>query len=288
MARLPLVLLAAGVLAGASPQVATAQESEAGTAVMLMRVTMPDSVPQLQQAGLSELGMRLTYATDGQRVAMQMQFESAQAAMGVPLDDVLLHAIWSPSTDSVQIGLTLPLEMMTQLGGGAGFAFAFVLPDSINLPVALGDSMQATANNMKFAYRDLGTTATVAGVTCREYEMVSDSVTANVCLAKPPVALAAINRMFERLPLIGAMLESVTARQRELIGTDDIFTIRMDGAMPGGGAMHMELASFSTTMPDASYFTLPPGLGPVPPELIGAFMQGAAAATAATEIPDQP
>jgi hypothetical protein len=41
-------------------------------------------------------------------------------------------------------------------------------------------------------------------------------------------------------------------------------------------------------MPDASYFTLPPGLGPVPPELIGAFMQGAAAATAATEIPDQP
>jgi len=284
MARLPLLLFAAGTLLGAAPQAARAQGSDVGTAVMLVRVTFPDSIAPLEQAGLSELGMRLTYATDGQHVAMQMQFESAQAAMGVPLDDVLLHLIWTPTTDSIQLGLTLPLDLMTQLGGGAGFAFAFELPDSLDLPIAISDSMQAAAANMKFSYRDLGSTATVAGVTCREYEMmVSDTLPATVCLAKPPAAMAAVNRMFERLPAIGTMLRAISDRQREMFGNDEIFTVRMTGKMDDGGSILMELASFSNTRPDASFFTLPPGLGPVPPEIIGAFMQGAAAA-----IPDQP
>lgn len=277
-------LLTLACLAG-SPTIARAQEAEAGTAVMLMRLSLPDTMAALKQTGLGEMAMRMTYATDGRRVAMQVQFEAAQSVLGVPLDDVLIHAIFDPATDSMKIGLTLPPDMMASLGGGIGFAFAFVLPDTIALPTTMGDSLQVALATAQFSYRDLGTVDTVGGVPCRAYEMVTDSATATVCLARPPAALAAVNRMMERLPLIGPAFQNVSARQRELLGHDDLFTIRMTGAFQGGG-MDLELASATSGPPDPGFFTLAAGLGPVPPELLGALMQGAVAAT--TGAPDTP
>lgn len=277
-------LLALACLVG-SPAIARAQDAEAGTAVMLVRIAMPDTMAALKRAGIAELAMRWTYATDGRRVAMQMQFEGAQAVMGTPLDDILLHVIFDPATDSVKLGLTLPPDLMTQLGGGIGFAFGFVLPDTIDLPAGIGDSVLVTMASTDISYRDLGTVDTVAGVPCRNYAMSANGSTANVCLGQPPAALAAINRMMEQLPNVGSAFQAISARQRELLGHDDFFTIRMTSAFDGGG-IDLELASATAGPPDPGFFTLASGLGPVPPELLGALMQGAASVT--TGAPDAP
>lgn len=269
----------------ATPAIAPAQQAEAGTAVMLARISMPDTMPALQQMGLSELLMRWTYATDGRRVAMQVQFEGAQAVMGTPLDDFLLHLVFDPATDSVKLGLTLPPDLMDKLGGGIGFAFGFVLPDTIDLPAGMGDSVVVTMTDTDFSYRELGTTDTVAGVPCRDYEMAANGATAQVCLGQPPAALAAINRIMEQLPAIGTAFRTISARQRELLGHDDFFTLRMHSSFQGGG-MDLELASATSGPPDPGFFTLASGLGPLPPEVIGALMQGAASAVAGA--PDTP
>lgn len=268
-----------------TPASSRAQQSGAGTAVMLARIAMPDTMPTLSQIGLSDLAMRWTYATDGRRVAMQVQFEGSQQVMGTPLDDMLIHLIFDPATDSLAVGVTLPPDLMTQLGGGIGFAFGFVLPDSLALPSSFGDSILVNMTGADLSYRDLGTADTVAGVPCRNYEMSGNGTTAEVCLGQPPAALAAMNRMMEQLPVIGTAFRKLAARQRELLGHDDLFTIRMHSNFEGGG-FDLQLASATAGPPDPGFFTLASGLGPLPPEIIGLLMQGFGSAVAGA--PDAP
>ena len=287
MASRPVIataLLGLACLTG-RPAAARAQDAGTGTAVMLARITMPDSSGALTRIGLDELAMRWTYATDGRRAAMHLQFEGTQVVMGMPLEDILIHLIFDPATDSLAIGVTLPPDLMTQLGGGIGFAFGFVLPDSLALPSSFGDSILVNMTDADFSYRELGTADTVAGVPCRNYEMSGNGAVSNVCLGEPPAALAAINRMMEQMPGIGAGFKAISKRQRELLGTDDYFTLRMNSTFQGGG-MTLELASATAGPPDPGFFTLATGLGPLPPEILGALMQGAAAAT--TGAPDAP
>lgn len=277
-----LAIVGAALLSAAAP---VAAQDVGGTAVSLMRISLPDTLPSaVPQMGLNEISLRLTYGTDGRKVASLMQFEQMDAAMGVPLDAVLMHMIWDSVTDSVQIGLTLPPELMESLGGGEGFAFTFLLPDSLPVPADLGDSLLVTMNNANLTYRDLGTSATVAGLPCREYQMVSDSMTANVCLGPRPAGLQLAYELMDRLPMLSELMAAWREQERELIGQESLATLRMTGDM-GTGGFHMELASYKAGRPDASLMTLSPGLGPVPPEIIAAFMQGVANAT---EIPDQP
>ncbi len=274
-----LTLLGAALLGSVAP---VAAQDAGGTGVTLMRISLPDTLPAaMSQVGLNEISMRITYGTDGRRVASMMQFEQMGPAMGIPLDAVLMHMIWDSTTDSVQIGLTLPPELMESLGGGGGFAFAFVLPDSLPVPPGMGDSLMVAMDNANASYRDLGTTATVAGLSCREYEMVTDSVTAKVCLGQRPPGLQLAYDLVERLPVISELMAAWRKQERELLGQEGLATFRMTGDM-GTGGFHVELASY-TAGADPALFVLAPGLGPVPPEIIAAFMQGAAAA-----IPDQP
>lgn len=276
-----IALLGAALAGVAAP--ATAQD-EGGTMVTLMRISLPDSLPaQVSQTGLNEINLRMTYGTDGRRVASQMTFDQMDAAMGIPLDAVMMHLIWDSVTDSVQIGLTLPPELMEALGGGGGFAFGFVLPDSMpEVPGMTDDSLAVLMGNANLAFRDLGTSATVAGFPCREYDMVSDSLTAKVCLGPRPPGMQTMYTLIDRLPVVGQVMAMWRKQERELLGQEGLATFRMSGDM-GTGGFRMELASYAPGRPDASLFTLAPGLGPVPPEIISAFMQGAAAA-----IPDQP
>jgi hypothetical protein len=285
-----LTLLGAALLGAVAP---VAAQDTGGTTVTLMRISLPDTLPSaVPQVGLNEFTMRITNGTDGRRVASMMQFEPMAPAMGIPLDAVLMHMIWDSATDSVQLGLTLPPELMESLGGGAGFAFQFVLPDSLPIPAGMGDSLLVSMDNANVSFRDLGTTATVAGLACREYEMASDSMTAKVCLGQRPPGLEVTYRLIDRLPIIGELMAAWREQERELLGQEGLATFRMTGDM-GTGSFHMELASYTAGTPDAALFTLAPGLGPVPPEIIAAFMQGAAsaaasAAAAGTGTPDAP
>lgn len=285
-----LAVVGAALLASTTP--ASAQDA-GGTTVTLMRISLPDTLlAAVPQAGFEELTLRITNATDGRRVAAMMTFEAMAPTMGVPLDAILMHMIWDSATDSVQLGLTLPPELMEPLGGGTGFAFQFVLPDSLPIPAGMGDSLLVTMDNANVSFRDLGTTATVAGLACREYEMASDSMTAKVCLGQRPPGLETTYRLIDRLPVINELMTAWRKQERELLGQEGLATFRMTGDM-GTGSFHMELASYTAGTPDAALFTLAPGLGPVPPELIAAFMQGAAsaaasAAAAGTGTPDAP
>lgn len=276
MTRAAALLAAATLLAAP-----VAAQEEGGTLVTLMRISLPDTLPAgVPAVGLNELAMRVTSASDGRRVATQLSFDGTEAAMGLPLEALTLHAIWDAATDSVKIGLTLPPELMEMLGGGAGLAFAMVLPDTIPAPPGMTDSLMLQMANAGVGFRDLGRDAVVGGLPCREYEMTSDSLTAQVCLGPRPAGLALMDSLLARVPGLGAMMEAWREQQVEMLGTTGLGTMRMTADMDNGG-FHMELASYTPGRPDPGLFVLAPGLVPPPPEIIAAFMQGVAAATAA-------
>lgn len=276
--QLRTIALLGAALAGITAP-ATAQD-EGGTMVTLMRISLPDSLPaQVSQTGLNEINLRMTYGTDGRRVASQLTFDQMNATMGIPLDAVMMQLIWDSVTDSVQIGLTLPPELMEALGGGGGFGFGFVLPDSLpEMPGMTDDSLAILMGNANVTFRDLGTSTTVAGFPCREYKMVTDSLTADVCLGQRPPGMETMYALIDRLPVMGQVMAMWRKQEQELLGQQGLATFRMSGDM-GTGGFRMELASYTPGRPDASLFTLAPGLGPLPPEIIAAFMQGVASAT---------
>ncbi len=271
---LPSALVALGF--AVAPTTGSAQQAAPGTAVMRMRITMPtpDSTATAPSVSLpfDELEMQLTYATDGQQLAMQMQFGEAMNMPGMALGEMLFHAIWNPTTDSVHVGVLMPADLVAQMGGGIGFRLDLAMPDSVALPGGIGDSLTAVLDTITMSGRDLGRTSTVGGVPCEEWEMFTGADTAQVCLAPTPPAIAAANRLLTTIPGMQAFgVAGLTERQRALFGGRDLMPLRL---MMGrdGARIEMELLSSNTGMPDATLFVLSPDLDPFPIEMITGLM----------------
>ncbi len=266
------LLLAATVL------VTAPLTAQTGTSSWAVTVTVPDSLQAMLQ-GTNQFDMRLTMATDGQRLAMQVEPGPEMIARSTTTDlsGVRFQAILNASGDTLSLGIVLPPALATAMGA-TGVGYRLDLPlDSLNLPDGAADSLrERMADSNRVHPVDTGERATVAGLPCEEWRAVNDSTggTFTMCMTDPPAALKAATDVMERhFPRFVTMMEKLSAEQRAEFGGRKLVPIRM--VMQDDQRMTMELLSLSDAAPDPSFFTLPLDLQPFPMEMVKAMMGAA-------------
>ena len=257
-------LATALLLASASPLVA--QGAPAGTATFQMTIHLPDSLKTpIPLAG--DMSFQMIMMTDGHRVAMEILPSTSQPLMA----GMHLKATFTIGADTLHVGILLPAETAAAAGGGSGMR--------VDVPVSLlgagnpllGKMMDSVTRTMtdslgKFlpAYRRLGTTATVAGITCEEWETVVLSDTTRTCvIATPPAVLALLER-FKTMTGFATMLARIPGMadlQKQAYGGKQVIPIRTVNTKLG---MRLELTSFTAGAPDAAVFELPADLQVMP------------------------
>ena len=257
--------------------------AQSGTTVWSMRMKLPDSA-QAKAGGLSELDMRMTMATDGSRLGMQVDFAEsmATAVPGVDLSTVRLNAVVHANGDSASIGIIFPPELAAQMGGGIGLRVDMAIPDKFDgVPVPNIDSMMAANQGQEPTVTNTGRRSTIAGVSCEEWEVTpkvpADSTTfggkMHLCVAESLPGMKAFNSLVEKyLPDVGIDFSEFKERGKKWFGGREMTPIRM--VMGEAQEMVFQLESSTTTAPDASFFVLPEGLQPFPMEMIEAFTAG--------------
>jgi hypothetical protein len=248
----------------------SAQIAQTGTITIGMHVKLPDSLktPVPLTGGLD---IQLTLLSDGHRVALDLTLGGNPA---LPmLEGARLHALYQPGTDTVHAGVLLPPALAGMANGAAGFR--------VDLPLTALDSMKRTASHVmdsigtKLAdslrvkmptvtYRSLGTTATVAGVRCEEWETVAGADTIDNCVIPTPAPIKAALDFIKQASGAQQMLDQVpglAAATKAAYGGRDMMPIRSTNARTG---MRMELLKYSSTPPDAALLDLPAGLQPLP------------------------
>jgi hypothetical protein len=272
-------LLLAGLFLVAPPAAA-----QAGTVVWSLRGTLPDSMPPVA-AGLSEIDLMFTFATDGSRLGMQMTIGPIMAASVVAMDlsTARIQVVTNAAGDSLAIGVVFPPEISAQMGGGIGYRLDFEVPDSFAFPVLGLDSLLAAASEDDVDGPEAintGQTDTVAGIPCEIWTMATGDDSSpglpmiTMCLAESVPALTAINDLTKRLlPDFGFDLEELQTRSWNHFGGRELIPVRM---MIGddGEQFVFQLEQASSEAPDAAFFTLPEGLQPFPIEALQGMMGG--------------
>lgn len=245
-----------------------AQEMPTGSVTLKMSVTVPDSIKAAAAVGRN-IDMRMTIATDGRRLAMVVL-----PSTGQPMTDGMeFRIIYTFGGDSVQVGVLLPPAMAAVPGGspgmrmdmplsmlGAGSPLLGTMMDSIGKKMtdSLGRPLAAPT------FRSLGTSASVAGVTCQEWEVVGMGDTTRTCvIPTPPTLIALQERLLATTGLRGMMAQipGLANIEQSAYGGRKMTAIRTTTVKSG---LHVELVSYSTSIPDEATFTLPADLKPTP------------------------
>lgn len=275
MRRLPLTVLT--LLLAVMPL-----QAQSGTTVWSMRMKMPDSL-QAKAGGLSEIDMRWTLGTDGDRLGFQMDFGEgmATAMPGIDLSSIRMQAVVHSGGDSASIGIILPPEIAAAMGGGIGMRLDVAIPDTLpGFPMPNLDSLMNAQQGDQPTVTNTGRTATVAGISCEEWEMTpkqSDSLPfsgkISMCLAESVPAMRAFTSLFERyMPSMGFDFSEMKEMGRKWFGGRELVAIRT--VIGDNQDIVMQLESSTNKAPDASFFTLPDGLSPFPMEMIKGMAQG--------------
>jgi hypothetical protein len=266
----------------ATTLVLPAAASAQGTAVFSITGNLPDTVMKMTGGmGPESIDLRLTYATDGSRIAFMIQPGPGMNVPGANFDlsSVRLQAIFSAAKDSISLGIVLPPEITAALGGGIGYRLDFKLPQS--LPMFDSDSVKRTMDSIQsvidtgFAGRavNTGQTAVVAGITCEVWNFSTlpgaaiENQKLSMCLAPTPAFMEKINTDIANLPLFKNLnLAEFRSKTRKVFGGRDLVPVRMTVG-EADEVMQFELISINSTAPDASFFTLPVDLQPFPIEM---------------------
>jgi hypothetical protein len=274
-------ILTLAALAGVVP----AASAQVGTMTWVMRMDIPDSM-ESRTAGLSEVEMRMTFASNGEMWAMQMQpGQSMVAAFPMAdLSSVRLVALVPTKGDSFHVGIVMPPDIAAQMGGGIGFRVDGEIPKSFDFPFdldSLMDAQQERSDAEKPTITNTGRRSTVGGVSCEEWTIttpgVADStgpgepVTMEMCLAEPsPMMKAWTEWVKARVPDIMKEYDEMNAEMRAEFGGRDLVPVRF--GMQAPFPMVFELVSQSGEAPDATFFRLPDGLQPFPMEMFRGMM----------------
>jgi hypothetical protein len=258
-------LSVAFLFATASPL--AAQRVAAGTATFQMTMHLPDSLKGKMPIPIgSELDIQMRWMTDGRRIAMEMLPGSS-----VPMiAGKRVRVIFTFGGDTVHVGILSSPEMAAAAGGSVG--------SRIDIPVAMFDStgpllgklMDSIGKKMidslgktRPTYRSLGTSATVAGITCQEWEIVVGTDTTRTCVIPTPSGLVSIEDQFKTLTgrqRIMFQVSGMAELHKQAYGGQEMTAIRTVNARLG---MRMELTSFTAGVPEASLMELPEGLKPM-------------------------
>jgi hypothetical protein len=259
----------------------TALPAQSGTTVWSMRMKMPDSIAA-KAGGLSEIDMRLTMATDGNRLGMQVDFSESMATAipGVDLSSIRMNAVVHAGGDSASIGMIFPPELAAQMGGGIGMRIDVAIPDNFDaLRVPDMDSLMEAGQGEEPTVTNTGRTSMVGGVQCEEWEMTPTTSTDSMpfgdkmllCLAEDLPAMKAFNALVEKyLPDMGLDFDELKEQAKKYFGGREMVPVRM--IFGTNQDMVLQLESSSNTAPDASFFTLPEGLQPFPVEMLKAMI----------------
>jgi hypothetical protein len=272
-------LLLGGLLAVGAPALATAQ---VGTQVWVMQMDIPDSMAS-KTAGLTEVEIKMTFASNGTQYAMQMEPGQAMVA-AFPMMDlsaVRLVAVLPVQGDSFHIGVVLPPTLAAQLGGSIGYRVDGVIPDSIPMPASFDSliALQSEVEQPDMNWANTGRTSTAGGLPCEEWTATVDPqsddvegpITINFCLAPQGGLMAAwTGWMKQRFPQLMSNYDKMREAGLAQFGGRDLVPLRMEITSPM--PMKMELVSQTNTVPDASFFLLPVGLEPFPLEMFGGMM----------------
>ncbi len=262
--------------------------AQAGTATWTLHVTLPDSLAPMTQ-GIHEIDLQMTVATDGQRMAMQIN-PGAQMAAQIPTVDLAaarVQMFLPAGSDTVQLGLVLPPEIAGAMGVSLGYRFDLPF-DAIPDPTRLADSITSTVERDRDSteFIDSGARETVAGIPCEVWKVTSTRDTLGVeltmCLAQPTPALESMTKAMERrFPSIASLREKFADSARAKFGGRDLMPIRI--RVGGNQDVRVELQSISDQAPDAAFFTLPVGLDPFPIEMFKGMLPTPADATDSSE-----
>jgi hypothetical protein len=248
-----------------------------------MRMKMPDTL-SARAGGLSEIDMRMTMATDGERLGMQVDFAEtmATAITGFDLSAMRLNAVVHSGGDSVSIGIIMPPEMAAMTGGGIGMRLDMAIPDKLEgFPVPNFDSLMAENQGEEPVVTNTGRTMMVAGVRCEEWDITpqqpADSIpfggAMHICVAENIPSVEAFTTVAEKyLPDMGFDFGKLKEQGRKWFGGRELTAIRM--VMGHDEEIVFQLESSSNTAPDPSFFTLPDGLQPFPVEMVKAMIPG--------------
>jgi hypothetical protein len=248
--------LAAVLMVGATRQ-DLAQTPAGGTATMHITGHLPDSLKQRlpMGMGLDALDMTVTYATDGSRIGavMAVNLGSAMPTMA----GMSVHVVIGAGSDTVRLGIVLPPEAASMMGGGSGIEMDLPLNAIPPIPMAGIDSA-FTKLAVTTSARSLNTSSKVAGIRCEEWEVIVGADTSHQCLvATPPIVSGLQRRLFSSpaLSQLQAVLGTIAGNNAKLFGGREMTAIRSSS-----NGMHMELVDFKPGTPDPALLTLPAGL----------------------------
>jgi hypothetical protein len=126
----------------------------------------------------------------------------------------------------------------------------------------LGDSLSKMMPHP--TYRSLGTTATVAGIKCEEWETIVAMDTTRTCVIPTPALLRALQDYIKRATGAQQLMDrlpGLSDAAKEAFGGRDMTSIRTVNVKTG---LLIELVSYTSGAPDPASFDLPPNLQPFP------------------------
>lgn len=248
----------------------SAQLPPPGTIVISMQMKLPDSVKVPLPIGNS-IDLQISIMTDGRRVAADLAPGPGMTLWMLP--GIRLHALYAPGADTIHAGILFPAEMAAAAGGASGYRFDIPLSTLDSLRRANSHTVDSIIKKLTDsigtviphpAYRSLGVTATVAGITCEEWETIVAMDTTRLCLIPTPALIRAVQDYVKRIS--GAeqwmdRLPGLADAAKEAFGGRDMTPIRTVNVKTG---LRIELVSYTPGVPDAARFDLPPNLQPLP------------------------
>jgi hypothetical protein len=255
------------VLAGASS--ASAQQPLVGSITMQMTIHLPDTLAAKLPGATGPINVSVMAATDGKRFAVDV---SLPAGGAMPMfAGMHVRAVYDPAIDTIHAALLMP-DMGTGSAGGykldvptSSFAGIKAMEDSM-----MGTLMDSAMKKMRDSVgtvappRAVGTTETVAGISCEDWQTVSMGDTVTMCVAAEPASF----KEFRTRIMAATGMQKMVDRMMGLYG---------NGAKPFGGRdmvmvkMHdgktgttMALSQVSGATPDPAVFQIPANLMPAP------------------------
>lgn len=246
-----------GLLLSTAAAALGAQAPAGGTATIAMSMRPgPDNPAAAMLPAGTALTMEMIYRTDGTRAMIETVIGGS-----IPMIEGMRSIVqFRFGSDTVVVASVLPPQMAAS-AGMPGTRMEMTLPSmAAMLPGQQAKRDSATHAAESAVYRSLGTTSTVAGLRCEEWEIITAADTTRTCAIPTPPALAALSEKFSKAGGMASMLSQgprLDAISKKAYNGRAMTAIRTDS--PANG-LHMELTGFTVGAPSPESMELPAGL----------------------------
>jgi hypothetical protein len=245
-----------------------AAQAAVGTVEFTTSVHIPESAG-VPVPGGTFVTMQMTAMSDGHRVAMEI----VPTVLSSPMSGMLIRMLFTPGSDSIHLGIIFPPEMAAAAGGGSGMRMDGPISMLGGGNPLLAGIMDSVGKAMKDSLakggarptsRSLGTTSTVAGVSCEEWESVMMGDTTRTCVIPTPPGVQAIEDRFKEksgMEALMGQLPGMAEMAKSAYGGRAMTPIRADNPKTH---IHMEFVKYTPGAPDPARMELPAGLRQMP------------------------